>query len=318
MSYSFRIRVNCSPNRAIHSEKLKLTIPIHGSDDCLILCNPASQKPIKDAEQLVLSGAGYGSHQDAFDAGSRFLGAFKVALARVRVGVDFGERAAGGCYTTTGLNMLAMQHGRRVLNNAHGLLVYETEPKPVFASIDAQAIVGFNADMFTAILAQSVAQNPDLSERDQLAFSFFNASLFRVTADARFLLLVMAIEALSNQISRSDTAVEHVDKLISVTFGANIPNAEKDSMIGALHRLKLESIKQAGRRLISERLGERNYENKPAPRYFSDCYDVRSKLVHGKSPIKEEVARFLGTLEVLVSDLLTVPFLDLPNQTPEK
>ena len=316
MSYSFRIRFNCSPHSTIQCEHSKLTVSVPDKGIIVTLCNPQADQPIKDADQLVLTGSGYESRQAAAQAGLQFQNALKVALARVRVGADFGERAAKGCYTPTGLNMLAEQHSRRVLNNTHGLMIYLSEPKPLFASMDAQAIRGFNPEIFATVLTQAIAQRPPLSDRDQLAYSLFNASFFQRTADSRFLLLVMAVEALIDPALCSPEGLDHVNSLISATRAASLPDVEKESMIGALRWLRTESINQAGRRLALIRLGTRIYDNKPATDFFSYCYKVRSDLVHGNLPVPtfEQVGNLAGTLEVFVSDLLTTLALGHPQR----
>lgn len=119
-----------------------------------------------------------------------------MALARVRVGADFGHRAAKGMFTQHGLRWVEEQIGQRVLNNGHGLMVFQSEPRPRFASTNAQMTRGSRPEVFMTALEKAIAQNPSIGERDLLAYTLFNASFFQPTADSRFLLLVMAVEAL--------------------------------------------------------------------------------------------------------------------------
>lgn len=71
-----------------------------------------------------------------------------VALARVRVGADFGERAAKGFITNEGLKWLEQQHGQRMVNNVHGLMVYESDPPPRFALMNAKMTRGVSGESF--------------------------------------------------------------------------------------------------------------------------------------------------------------------------
>jgi hypothetical protein len=80
-------------------------------------------------------------------------------------------------------------------------------------------------------------------------------------------------------------------------------------MLGQLQWLEDESIGQGGKRVVNERVGEHLYGGIPAPRFFSQCYGIRSRLVHGKNPSHAQIADVLSELEFLVSDLLTVPTL---------
>lgn len=314
MSYTFRIRFNRSPHDTLESNDPELLMPIPNTGINVSLRNPKIDQPIKDADQLVLTGDGYSSEEAAAEAGILFQTALKVALARVRVGADFGERAAKSFFTPHGLRMIEEQSGQKVLNNVHGLMVFPSEPKPRFGSMNPQMVRGTSPHGFKAAFICAIEKQPSLTDREQLAYSLFNASFFQRTAESRFLLLVMAIEALIDPLLRSQEGLDHVDKLIEETTAANILPAEKVSMIGALRWLRNESINQAGKRLASNRLGSRHYSDESAPEYFSYCYKIRSDLVHGNlpTPTFEEVGSVAGTLEVFVSDLLTMPFLGPP------
>lgn len=315
MSYTFRIRFNRSPHNTIQSEAPELIVSVPEMGTTVSLRNPKIDQPIKDADQLVLLSDGYSSEKEAIEAGLRFQHVLMVALARVRVGADFGERAPKCMYTNYGLNMLAEQIGQRVLNNVHGLTVFPSEPKPRFVSLNGVGIRGVSPDIFQAVFVSSIAQQPSMTNRDLLAYSLFNASFFQPTADSRFLLLVMAVEALIETVPRSPEGLDHVNRLIEETLSANLPGIEKDSMIGTLSWLRNESINQAGKRLTSNRLGSRLYGDKSAPEFFSYCYQLRSNLVHGNLPIPtfEEVGNVTGILELFVSDLLTIPILGYPQ-----
>lgn len=315
MTYSFRIRFNRSPTDTIQTDATELLVPVPDKGVSVALRNPEADQPIKDAEQLALHGSGYSSDEEATEAGERYQLALMVALARVRVGADFGNRAAKGAYTEHGLKWLEQQIGQRVLNSVHGMMVFRSDPKPRFALTNAKMVRGTNADVFQAVLLDAIEKQPSLTEQEKLAFSLFNASFFQPTADSRFLLLLMAVEALIEPALRSSEVRDHVHQLIAQTQTAAIPDVEKDSMLGALPRLLRESINQAGKRLVSSRLGNRRYSEKPATDFFSHCYQLRSNLVHGVLPYPtfEEVGNVAGTLEVFVSDLLTSPVLGHPQ-----
>ena len=85
-----------------------------------------------------------------------------------------------------------------------------------------------------------------------------------------------------------------------------------------------DSIGAAGRQLVRERLGERTYGDpikEPAAKFFTDCYDLRSRLTHGHppQPTFNEVNGRTAGLELMVSDLLSGELLttfDLESWTP--
>lgn len=57
----------------------------------------------------------------------------------------------------------------------------------------------------------------ELTPKERIAFEVFNASFFQPSADARFLLRVMAIEALLEPRPRDAAARQHVESLIAAT-----------------------------------------------------------------------------------------------------
>lgn len=316
LTYSFRIRFNCSPNDTIQLEASKLAVPVTDQRLSIALHARQDDLPIRDSDQLALVGAGCDSAEEAVAAGVKFQNALMVALARVRVGADFGHRAAKGMLTEHGLKWAEEQIGQRTLNNVHGLMVFQSDPRPRFASINVRMTRGTSHEAFIAAFTEAIAQDPPIAERDLLAYTLFNASFFQPTSDSRFLLLVMAVEALIELAPRSADALTHVGSLIDQTKSSTLSADEKNSILGALCGLRKESISQAGRRLATERLGDRAYGGRPSADFFNYCYRLRSNLVHGNlpTPIFEEVGNAAAPLEVFVSDLLTSPILGYSEQ----
>jgi hypothetical protein len=258
---------------------------------------------------------GYTTEEEAKGAGEAYELALMFALARVRVGADFGYRTARGAFTPEGLKWLEQKVGERALNDVHGLMVYAAEPRPRFAMTKASALRGASAGDFLTAFKAAEAARARITDRERLAFSLFNASFFQPTADSRFLLLVMSIEALIEPTPRSAQSQAHVKSLIAATKAASIPPAERESMLGSIRWLNNESINQAGRRIVGSRLGSRLYEGRTAVDFFSHVYQMRSNLVHGNQPYPtfEMVSAAAAPLEVFVSELLTVPVLGLPS-----
>jgi hypothetical protein len=210
--------------------------------------------------------------------------------------------------------MLEEQSGFRVLNDVHGLMLYESEPPPHFAKLDARALRGVSQKHFEQVFARALEEAEALTEKEQLALELFNASFFQQAVEPRFIMLVMAIEALLDLPPRSAAAVAHVESMMQLTQqSASLTPDEKTSLLGSLKWLKCESINQAGRRIATDRLGARRYMDKEAPTFFSYCYHIRSRLVHGTHPLptREEVGSAVGQLEVFVSDMVSGSLRDI-------
>lgn len=316
--FSFRIRIDRSPTDTIEVAEPELAL-VKLVESCRVsLNNKTSGQPLREAQHFVLLGTGYTTEVEATKAGEFYEVVLMVALARVRVGVDFGYRAAKGSFTSGGLKLLEHQHGQRMINDVHGLMVYTAEPKPQFALAKAKMLRGASKDSFLLAFAAAENAQPVMDDRERLAFSLFNASFFQPTADSRFLLLVMSIEALIDPALRSAESQSHVKSLIAATKAALIPPQERESMLGAIRWLQRESINQAGRRLVEGRLGTRQYNGRSASDFFTHVYQMRSNLVHGNLPYPtfEMVGAVAAPLEVFVSELLTGPIIGLPEQAP--
>lgn len=300
-----RVQINC-PDR-------ELPLPADSREDVrLIAAEP--EKTIQDARNIALLCKGYATEQDAQAAGARWRTTLQKAFARTNVPADFGDRAAIEVVTRAGIEMLEAQHGVRVLNDVHGVMVFECEPWPRFAKVETNFVVGRLSDKVVTAIEAAATLNPASDERESVAFDLFSAS-FAVSegsSDARFAMLMMALETLLEAKPRSPESLAHVDRLIAETKSAAIEEGEKASMLGSLQYLRQESIGQSGRRLAAG-LGTRTYLELAPEAFFSRCYTLRSRLVHGHHPrpSRAEVERYVGALEQFVRDVLSRELLDI-------
>ena len=129
---------------------------------------------------------------------------------------------------------------------------------------------------------------------------------FEAAVRARFVTLVTAVESINENKARSPEAVEHVEKLIEFIRESHLSDSEIQSLEGSLNWLKQESISKAGRDLVARVLGTKEYGGKVAKRFFTDCYDVRSDLVHNSksSDANINLRTLTSELDRLVADLL--------------
>jgi len=282
-------------------------IPTNNEQLSIALRARKDELTIKESDQLALIGTGYDSIDEANIAGIEFQNALMVALASVRVGADFGDRAAKGMFTGYGLKWAEKLFNRKVLNNIHGLMTYQSDQEIRFVSMNGDLVRGTTLESFMLAFTNAIKKKPTITKRDLLAYSLFNGSFFQPKADSWFLLLVMAVEALIELAPRSTEATNHITSLIQETKSSELEENEKNSIIGSLRWLKKESINQSCKRLINKQLGNTIYADKTAEKFFTYCYNLRSDLVHGNipTPTFKEIGSAAATLEVLVSDLLT-------------
>ncbi len=310
----FRIRFRLGARVTIASSADHLVIgdPVEGKE---IRLKPRGEDTqLKDATDLVLLGRPFDTEAEAEEAAQRWKGILQKAFSRVNIGADFGGRAPTSALTTHGLKWLEGDTGQRVLNDVHGISVFECEPPARFARIDVGGIsVGRNTDRLLAALAAALERGLVMGAKEGLAYDLYSASFSESSADARFAMLMMAVETLIQPEPRPDAIRNHVDCLIAETRESDLPSKEINSIIGTLCWVREESIGQAGRKLAN-RLGDRRYLNELPDDFFTSCYTLRSRLFHGHfpRPTREEVNSRAAPLEQFVGDLLSLELLDLP------
>jgi len=312
MSYSFRIRFHLPDTERIGINESELIIGNYlGSD--IVLKSKQADTPISNSQTLILRGDNYTSAEEAWNAGLHCKDVLMLAFAQKHIGADFGDRAPLSAFTNAGLEMLKGKMGGHALNDVHGLMIFETEPQIKFASISVKPVVTRSKERFIHTLELAFKCNPNLSDQQRLAFDLFGTSFFQKSIDAHFLMLMVAVETLLEQDMRAKEVQEHVKQLIHLTKVTSIMSPdEKASLIGSLQSLNKESIGQAGRKLV-KCLGNRKYGGQKPHTFFTTCYEIRSKLVHGHvpRPTRDEIASVCGSLELFVGDLISYQLLDL-------
>ena len=93
--------------------------------------------------------------------------------------------------------------------------------------------------------------------------------------------------------------------MIALTEESGLPTSEIRSLIGSMRWLLDESIGQAGRKL-ARRLEPKRYSEMAPAAFFTTCYELRSRLLHGHYPLpaRQEIDRWAAPLEVFAADLL--------------
>ena len=315
MAYAFRVRFTLGRRVRIQSDADELTLTDEANGAESVRLRPRNRDVgFGDADDLVLAGEADEGEEAAEEAAGRWVARLQSAFARLNIGADFGGRAPTGVFTDAGLRWLEEMTGEgRVLNDVHGIMVFESEPLPKFASTGVTAVVGKPGDRVVEMVQAAARLNIAMTERERLAYDLYSASFSESSADARFVTLMTAAETLIEPQPRSEAVAAHVRELVSATQTSSLRREEVESVVGSLRWLYNESVGQAGRRL-AQSLGDRRYADEEPQRFFTRCYDLRSKLVHGQYPRPErgDVDQRAATLEVFVSDLLAGRLRDEP------
>jgi hypothetical protein len=313
--FSFRIKLPKSRSATLLIDEPRIEWHPDGDSPVLVLSSGDDDVSLRAADTLYFKGDGWPSKEEAWDAARCFVAALARTFARLRVGVDLGVRAQhSGRMSQYLIDKMLEEHGARIINEAPGIMVYETDPAPLFASASASVALGVSRASLDAVFAEALRNQSPLQDHESVALDLFNASFFQKTPESRFLLLMIAVEALLDPAPRSSTAVAHVEDLLRRTRDSGaLTEAEKQSICGSLEWLRRESIGNTGRVLVSKQLEGKEYQGTTAAQFFTRCYALRSRLVHGIHPMptRSEIGHTAANLEVLVSDLLAGELRDV-------
>jgi hypothetical protein len=239
-------------------------------------------------------------------AGLQAKDALRWCSARLRTGFDLGHDSATAWLSPHVKDTILETHHTQVLDNVHGLCVYDDAMPTVFFHSSLDTVRGKGTQPLLDAMSEAFTLGLNLTTREALAFELYSAAQFERSARARFLTLITVIEALGQPKPRRPKAVAHVEELIDLTRQSGLTAGEIDSLTGSMNWLKSESISRTGRDLVEGMLGGEQFGNMRAKDFFAHCYEVRSQLVHlGKQPSPDIDMGTLATeLDRLVASLL--------------
>ena len=305
--YSFRFDFRLAHETGLYIDSIELDWPIDKGRRALKIASLEKQ-PIKNSKNLMMVSDGWPSRKKARKAGEHYRDILMLTFAKLQIGADFYFRNMPGDVATLMKKYLEIKDKRPIINVPPGeIIVYKTEKSPLVSKISADILFQPTKEEFENIFSLAIEQPRIITERERLSFAFFNSSFFQESPEVKFILRIMAVEALLEQLPRSNNSQAHVQKLIKITQDSNdLPQEEKDSLMGSLFYCLEESFRRRGGILAKNRLGNRKYNNKGAASFWKDCYDLRSKMVHGKPPLPspEEIESLEAQLKLFVLDLL--------------
>lgn len=305
--YNFRIRFLLEEGRRFKHEKSNITFSSSGNSFELSF-RTHDPKSIGDSKEFILCGGPFVTEQDAESFGKKVKNALMLTAARLKMGFDLGKDKATGGFTRVVKDRVREKTDILLLDDVHGLCVYDASvPNIKFTSITATITVSSSVSRFIEAFKESNNQRLDLNEKELLAFELYSASNFESSERARFLTLVMVIEALLQPKPKSDTARKLVESFKKMTKDSKLEATECESLLGGLKWLRDESISKTGKDLVEKHLKNRSYFKKKAKDFFAHCYDLRSQLIHKGcvKDVKTDVGKIVVELDKMVADLLT-------------
>jgi len=187
MAYSFRHRIELHEPQSLPVSESELVLEDTG-ESRVVLVSRGRDTDISQTQHLALLGSGYESEVEAHRAGEVWRSFLQRVFAANRVGADFGDRAPRGRLTTAGREAIEekgrdLGHEIQALTDKHGLIVFQSDPTPVFIGLTGTGFAPVSADRFMRALDAPVSRTP-ATLQERTAYDLFAASYRRGTAAA--------------------------------------------------------------------------------------------------------------------------------------
>jgi hypothetical protein len=205
-------------------------------------------------------------------------------------------------------------NNQTVIKPEHKRLAVWTMGRPrIISSIRDQDLARKVSEMLTLLQAARVFGEPKLI----LASEIYTSSFFESSRNARFLALVMVLEALKTDAPVAAPVKDTIKRLHKQaketrnSLGKDDPSYEDfNHFLSRLGNLKNRSIGQGIRSLITERLQlDPNIDDAAAVAdEVSDIYDLRSTLLHTGTADDEAIEAAVIQLDDVVPRVLSITF----------
>ena len=169
-SYAFRLRFRIPQGRALNCEETMIALSTGDSEHNLQLTSESKSEPIASARWLVMTGRTYRSYEEAWGAGVRARNALIECSIRTAFPVDLGKDRATGGFSEYVKDEMQAKFGVKIINDVHGLLVYDQSRQPRFARAGASATVAGSARHILNAFQEAYATGHTLTDKQQVAF----------------------------------------------------------------------------------------------------------------------------------------------------
>ncbi len=283
--YSVRIRVHTSQDSIGSIEK-----SINFENDGLnISVTALGAESLKDTTKFSVCAKSFESRSSAEKFSQILARAISLNGVINQFGFDLGKNRPVSRVTDYGLAQLSEANGVRVLNDVHGILVYEELPTPKkFVSGQVSLVVARDERRFRSGLDRALALSEKLTAKQILAIDLYNTSFFEAFPVSRFLTLITVVECLA----QTELLENEICKVISALEGtvatSQLNGSDMNYLKNRVSALKYESISRACNKLVSQLLGPAEVRN------FKRWYGIRSRLVHNGTQDSNVSQELLG------------------------
>lgn len=255
----------------------------------------------RERRAVVLESSAVGDQSAARRAAARMLSAVMATSIERGFGVSLSDRRPPALFFKSGLEMFGLK-GAQNLPDALGVMFFETPPPTVF--LTPPRFVGSVRTPVSLLVEHlessfKIAGELGVEETIQTAYELFSSSRFENSSRSRFLLLVMAIEAMTEPQERPADESAFIESTLKELARSSLSTEKKGMLRNAIGNLKKQSIGSAARNQIAREVSQEKGSE------FRHVYALRSRLVHGGEPVPAgELNEAVNNLEPTVKAML--------------
>lgn len=304
-SYRFRLRWRLEPGHSLKGLDQPLIVSLPESGECEL--KAIGDQTQTGGQDLALKSGAFEGQDAAKVAGEKLLAGLLLASIRQGFGLSVQPRIPTGGVTKRGKAVLGGDRFDTIHDDAYGLTVFEEMGRTGFVRVpEPRLLTGNYAARFCETWSTAVHDCAELDERTSISCDLYASSRFENSSRARFLLLVMAVEALAEQWNRSEVELALINRLMDAIAKAGLSQEQSAALLSGVGQLKRVSISHACRTYLTRSIAEGIVTDVEAARHFSKCYRTRGQIVHGgTTPSPEELTNKSNRIEKTIRELLT-------------
>lgn len=284
--WSFYIRFKISEPLGIDQNSIKLLDDFYIESD--------SELPLKSSKILKLKNSKPLIYRDICEVSKKVEQALLLAFNEIGIGIAYAENLYSlkiiDKLNNDVMNSLIKAHTtynndyyeRPLIHlaNKFGVVLFDSESLEWDSNVSqeneprkAQDI----EDVFSKCFHQvnQIDLFDEKFKKIEIATNILSTSLFDDSLINRIILSMTSIEVLSNKISRPETEIKVIDRLIEKLHAMpDVNNQIKESLTKSIVSIKNQSISKSCKLLIKQLLGKKEAEK------FYQLYEFRSQIVH--------------------------------------
>lgn len=290
---TYRFRLHFEVSSGVHFDEGEVSFVADGHRYQLA---PGGNASSVHKTALVIDTDDFASEDEARQAGEKMVMRLLLTTTRLTVGLD-----VPGPDEHDGETLALPANEGQIVEDVDGLNVYR-----VYGPFKFGHHYHFNPTMGAGELAEAlatVAPGAHLEGRLRTAHEIFAAALGHHRSFIRFLFLVAVLDCLAECRPRGERTQALIEQVRTALENSDLDCEDRKYLDQKLVEAQRESITSAIRRIVVDTVGE-SYHGIHTRRLVSECYAIRSKIVHEGQYEHPGIAEHESTLAHLVSDVL--------------